>query len=225
MALTQQCGFLSVTYFIKILNSDELWQFINNYKVHDLSVDKSQKIRKQSRKKLLLISSYINTSGNGEQQVYLDHFSYANYMLLSANTRQKYSLKNCRECQTTHSEILQYMRVNKPQHPGERSCSLHTLLEKTLQNLIRSESVELGKAIAKGFDTKKAQTPHNLTMGEILKRKASRINDVSKKVRREIIKQARGSVKEILIDTDFVQQLDSLNTFIKTFIKKIKRKN
>ena len=86
MALTQQCGFLSVTYFIKILNSDELWQFINNYKVHDLSVDKSQKIRKQSRKKLLLKSSYINTSGNGEQQVYLDHFSYANYMLLSANT-------------------------------------------------------------------------------------------------------------------------------------------
>ena len=203
MALKQHCAFLSVTYFIKITSSNELRDFIDTYSVTDLPVGKWQNMRKRCRTKLLLKSSYINSSKNGEQQIFLEHFSYANYMLMSKETRHQHTFKNCKKCQSGHAEIFQHFRANKI-HLDKPTQSVHALLETTPTSLSKSDYIDLGKTIAKKFNEKMAETPHNITMESILKRKASCPNEVTKKVKRNIIKQARDSVQENLVETDFV---------------------
>ena len=54
-------------------------------------------------------------------------------------------------------------------------------MEKTSENLLRAETISLGKEIAEAFDAKVSAKHQNPTLASLLKRKATDVNDVRKK--------------------------------------------
>ena len=68
----------------------------------------------------------------------------------------------------------------------------------------KGECIKLAKTIASKYDDLVSQTPHNVAMAHLFMRKATRVDDVSKNVKRKIIQQARDEAKSSQLNQDFV---------------------
>ena len=212
MAQGNQCSFLLNIYYLHVTSKLEFDDFVSKFDRNDLSYSTWHKKRKLIRSSLLTRSSYKNGSKDGEDKQFVSYFTLEKFSLLTADRRAAHRLRNCLACFNNHKEQFLLLRKNtqaKPMKPTEERLPTANpgvkILDKTPDSFFnKTACIEYGKNVAAEFNSLMEKTPFNITLQEVLKRKAQNEKDVSKKVKRKIIKDARDKAAKEQIDNDFI---------------------
>ena len=203
------CAYLLIIYYQHISNSIEFKNFTTTFNRTDISYSNWIKKRKAICRAIRLASAFKSSGNNDAQEKFTRYFSFANFIKLSDETRRKHTYNHCKECFSSHREHFLMLKKNNPtkfgEVPGTPNAALVQLLRQTPENLVtKADCIKLAKSVASKYDDLVSQTPHNITMSQVFKRKASTVKDVSSNVKRKIIQEARDDAKKSQLKQDFV---------------------
>ena len=198
MALTD-CGFLTVIFYYYITSKAEFEHFIEEFNLRTISAKTWSNTRKKKRAELLSSFQYVNDSKGGEKDLYLGYFNIDRFRLLS--NKLEHTLHECKACRAeAHRGTYKLRKRNTA--AADPLEELNDTLNKT--PVSATECRQFATAVAETANKvlQNAETPKSIQ--HFLKRKTSKLTEVSKAAKREIIKAERDEAQERLKKKNFV---------------------
>lgn len=132
MAPGHSCGFLNVIYFSAITNKSQFEEFQKQFNRYaDIGYNQWSIKRKNRWKDLHAMTSYINSSENGERERYFSYFSLQSYKKLCSTEMQKHNFKDCKQCITFNEYYLKRSNRLTYQMPQAQTTPVNVLTPAT----------------------------------------------------------------------------------------------
>ena len=214
------CGYLSIIYFVDCTNLQQVREFNKRYPSEGFQESIWTRKRRSVRKYLLNAVSYKNDNKNKEKETFMKHFSKTNYQQLPAEERQVHKLVGCNQCWITHGQLFSLKRNNKnrEQLPHSENNALdiankltscaekafRNIASKTPENISNKDLENVVKCVIRPVQRAIKSTPHS---GKFLqkvlgKKKVHDVSLISKKAKRQILKEENNALKDASLVRD-----------------------